>query len=217
MSISEEIHPELCRWNLKYPPLFLSLSLRHETFVRMISGPGRLSVNSVVSESAICTWRPLIFRGPICGTHGTRSRPWSKCWQWSHSGDKNSLRCRLHSQAFPSLFPPKTCQFFRANGVQPAAAHTWRPIYPTRHILPAGGTTSEGLVFQWNLTPQWTSRLFLSPPQSCATSHPLDLMVCEVPWTEPGNICFSLVFVNSLDWKQHKTRSSALCANEGED
>lgn len=40
---------------------------------------------------------------------------------------------------------------------------------------------------------------FLSPPQSCATSHPLALMVCEVPWTEPGNICFSLVFVNRLD------------------
>lgn len=39
---------------------------------------------------------------------------------------------------------------------------------------------------------------FLSPPQSCATSHPLALMACEVPWTEPGNICFSLVFVNRL-------------------
>lgn len=159
MFISEEILPELCRWNLKYPPLFLSLSLRNEAFVRMISGPGRLSVNSVVSESAICTRRPLIFRRPICGTHATRSRPWSKCWQRSHSGDKNS-RCRLHSQAFPSRFPPKTCQFFRANVALPAAAHTWRPIHRTRHILPAGGATSEGLMFPWNLTPQWTSRLF---------------------------------------------------------
>lgn len=185
----------------------------------MISGPGRLSVNSVVSESAICTRRPLIFRGPICGTHGTRSRRWSKCWQRSHCGDKNSLQCRLHSQAFPSLFPPKTCQFVRANGAPPAAAHTWRPIHRTRHILPAGWGGGNKRRAHVSAKPYTTMDFppFLSPPQSCATSHPLALMACEVPWTEPGNICFSLVFVNRLDWKQHETHSDALCANEGED
>lgn len=161
MFINEEIHPELYRWNLKYRPLFLSLTLRNGTLVGMISGPGRLSVNSVVSEWAICTWCPLIFRGPICGTHGTSSRPWSRSWQQSHCGDKNSLWCRLHSQAPPTPFSV-TCKFFHANGAQPAAAHTWRLIHRTKHILPGGGGGGwrTGVRFQWNLTPQLASRLF---------------------------------------------------------
>lgn len=83
-------------------------SLRNEIFIRTISVFGRLSLNSFVSESAICTRRPLIFRGPICGTHGTLSRLRSKCWQRSRRGDKNTLQCRLHSEDFPSLFFPKS-------------------------------------------------------------------------------------------------------------
>lgn len=219
--ISEQIwdHPEMCVCIFKDPPLSSSLffSLRNEIFIRTISVFGRLSLNSFVSESAICTRRPLIFRGPICGTHGTLSRLRSKCWQRSRRGDKNTLQCRLHSEGFPSLFPPKSVSSSVQTELNQQLHTPDAPsIGPGTFCWAGGGATSEGLMFQRNRTPQWTSRLFWAP-RSCVTSHPVAFMPCEVQWTEPGNIYSSLVFVNSSDWKQHITHSKELSANKGAD
>lgn len=70
MHMWDHAYTERCTLNETVPfSLFWN-----KTLVRRISVSGRfgrLSLNSAHAKLAICTWRPLIFRRPICGTHGT--------------------------------------------------------------------------------------------------------------------------------------------------
>lgn len=204
----EEIHPELCRWSLDnvfcFSPSVSELRRLFGWFQVWVvclwtqlsqNRPSAHDVPSYLERPSVAHIAPALSDDPSVGSDPTVETK------------TPSTAAFIHKLFLP--FSPQNLLVSPWNGAQPAAAHTWRPIHRTGHILPAGvGGHSKRRAHV--STKSYTTMAFppfLSPPQSCATSHPLALMAYEVLWPEPGNICFSLVFVNSLDWKQHETHT----------
>lgn len=136
---------------------------------------GHLSLNSAQAKMAICTWRPFIFRRPICGTHGTflGHNPSLGISSINARGrdKKPPVSPSLRSLSF-LLFP--LLSLFGLQTELNQQLHT-----PDAQSIGQGtfccGGNKLGLTLQRNCTPQWSSppsRLFwaVSPP-SCVSSH----------------------------------------------
>lgn len=128
-------------------------------------------------KSAICTWRPFIFRRPICGTHGTLlgHNPSLGSGPIAAKGrDKKPLQCRLHWEAFPSSFSQFCLSLVCKQSLTSSCTHL--TPNPSDKAHSAVGATSRGSRYSeivhhngLRLLPAFPE---LCPPPSCVSSHP---------------------------------------------
>lgn len=106
---------------------------------------GHLSLNSTQAELAICTWRPFIFRRPICGTHGTLLGP-----SPSLGSDPITAKGRdrkISSVAFiEKLFLPPFFQFYPSSVCKQSLTSSCTHLTPdpSDGAHSAAGATSRG-------------------------------------------------------------------------
>lgn len=183
---------------------FLCFKIRHSLVI--FQSRADLSLNSAPAKLAICTWRPFIFRRPICGTHGALSGLDPRLGSRPISARGRDKKTSFIEEPFPSSFFPLRSLFGLQTELNSAAAHTWRPIHRTGHILLWGQQAGAHVTPKSNTTMVLASfPPFLSPPTHL--SHAPFFSVW-VQWTEPGNIYFALVVVNSSDWKSRNEHAN---------
>lgn len=134
---------------------------------------GHLSLNSAQAKLAICTWRPFIFRRPICGTHGTLlgHNPSLGSGPIAAKGrDKKTLQCRLHWEAFPSSFSQFYLSLVCKQSLTSSCTHL--TPNPSDKAHSAVGATSRGSRYS-EIVDHNGLRLLPASSELCPPPHPM--------------------------------------------
>lgn len=132
---------------------------------------------------------------------------------------KKPLQCRLHWEAFPSSFSQFCLSLVCKQSLTSSCTHL--TPNPSDKAHSAVGATSRGSRYSeivhhngLRLLPAFPELCPPPPHPVCPHTPPLAFFSSFFPiwvqWTEPGNIYFSLVVVNSSDWN-NRNKQQRVC------
>lgn len=169
-------------------PVFSAFKIRHSLggFQSFVSF-GHLSRDSAQAELAICTWRPFIFRRPICGTHGAllgHNPSLGSSPVAAKGRDKNTSSIGFIEKLFLPPFPHFFCLWSCKQSLTSSCTHLTPD--PSDKAHSAVGATSRGSSYSeiqhhngLRLIPAFSE---LCPPNPVRPHTPLFFSAVDGAW-----------------------------------